>query len=80
MLIHHNHIVRLFQLHLNTGDHNLSYNVVIICTIQSPLITEGRNQLLVGAIPFLVSSEYLGPPFEYKFRSTNQMDGISIAG
>ena len=39
--------------------------------------TEGKNQALVGAIPFC--SEYLGPRFEDKFRSSNQMDGISIA-
>ena len=35
------------------------------------------NQALVGAIPFC--GEYPGPQFEDKFRSSNQMDGISIA-
>ena len=39
--------------------------------------TEGKNQTLVGAIPF--SGEYPGPRFEDKFRSANQIDGISIA-
>ena len=36
----------------------------------------GENQALVGAIPFC--GEYPGPRFEDKFRSANQMDGISI--
>ena len=40
--------------------------------------TDGKNQASVGAIPFC--SEYPGPRFEDKFRSANQMDGISIAG
>ena len=39
--------------------------------------TEGNNQALVGAIPFC--GEYPDPRFEDKFRSSNQMDGISIA-
>ena len=39
--------------------------------------TERKNQALVGAIPFC--GEYLGPRFEDKFRSANQMDGISKA-
>ena len=39
--------------------------------------TEGKNQTLVGAIPFC--GEYPGPRFEVKFRSANQIDGISIA-
>ena len=39
--------------------------------------TEGKNHALVGAIPSC--SEYPGPRFEDKFRSSNQMDGISIA-
>ena len=39
--------------------------------------TEGKNQTLVGAIPFC--GEYPGPRFEDKFRSANQIDGISIA-
>ena len=46
-------------------------NVISICE------TEGKNQTLVGAIPFC--GEYPGPPFEDKFRSANQIDGISIA-
>ena len=37
----------------------------------------GENQALVRAIPFC--GEYPGPQFEDKFRSANQMDGISIA-
>ena len=41
------------------------------------IITEGKNQTLVGAIPFC--GEYPGPRFEDKFRSANQIDGISIA-
>ena len=39
--------------------------------------TEGENQTLVGAIPYC--GEYPGPRFEDKFRSANQMDGISKA-
>ena len=39
--------------------------------------TEGKNQTLVGAIPFC--GEYPSPRFEDKFRSANQIDGISIA-
>ena len=38
--------------------------------------TEGKSQTLVGAIPFC--GEYPGPRFEDKFRSANQIDGISI--
>ena len=38
----------------------------------------GKNQALVVAIPFC--GEYPGPQFEDKFRSANQMDGISKAG
>ena len=45
---------------------------------QGQIITEGKSQALVGAMPFC--GEYLGPPFEDKFRSANQMDGISKAG
>ena len=37
--------------------------------------TEGKNQALVGAVPFC--GEYLGSRFEDKFRSANQMNGIS---
>ena len=40
-------------------------------------LTEGKNQALVGVISFC--GEYPGPRFEDKFRSANQMDGISIA-
>ena len=39
--------------------------------------TEGKNQALVGALPFC--GEYPSPRSEDKFRSSNQMDGISIA-
>ena len=38
---------------------------------------EGKNQALLGAIPFC--GEYPGPRFEDKFRSAYQIDGISIA-
>ena len=37
----------------------------------------GENQALVGALPFC--GEYPSPRSEDKFRSSNQMDGISIA-
>ena len=40
--------------------------------------TEGKNQALVGAIPFC--GEYPGPQFEDEVRSANQMDGILKAG
>ena len=40
-------------------------------------LTEGKKQALVGAIPYC--GEYPGPRFEDKFRSANQMDGISKA-
>ena len=40
-------------------------------------ISRGENQALVGATPFC--DEYPGPRFEDKFRSANQIDGISIA-
>ena len=43
----------------------------------TPRTTEEKNQTLVGAIPFC--GEYPGPRFEDKFRSANQIDGISIA-
>ena len=39
--------------------------------------TEGKNQTLVGAIPFC--GEYPGPRFEDKLQSANQIDEISIA-
>ena len=41
-------------------------------------VTEGRNQALVGGIPFC--GEYPFPRFEEKFRSANQIDGILKAG
>ena len=41
--------------------------------------TEREKQALVGAM-ILFCGEYLGPRFEDKFRSANQMDGISKAG
>ena len=41
-------------------------------------LNRGENQALGGAIPFC--GEYPGPRFEDKFRSANQMDGISKAG
>ena len=39
--------------------------------------TEGKNQALIRAIS--ICGEYPGPRFEDKFRSANQMDGISKA-
>ena len=42
-----------------------------------PVATEGENQALAGAIPYC--GEYPGPRFEDKFRSANQMEGISNA-
>ena len=39
--------------------------------------TDGKKQVLVGAIPFC--GKYPGPRFKDKFRPANQMDGISIA-
>ena len=45
--------------------------------IMISLRTEGKNQALVGALPFC--GEYPGPRSEDKSRSSNQMDGISIA-
>ena len=48
------------------------------CLIIRSFQTEGKNQALVGAIPFC--GEYPVPQFEDKFRSANQMDGISKAG
>ena len=47
-------------------------------SILGVVIAEGKNQALVGAIPFC--GKYSGPRFEDKFRSANQMDRISIAG
>ena len=41
------------------------------------LITEGKTQALVGAIPFC--GEHPGPRLEDKFRLSNQMDGFLIA-
>ena len=40
--------------------------------------TEGKNQVLVEEIPFC--GKHPGPRFEDKFRSANQMGGISKAG
>ena len=40
-------------------------------------MNRGKNQALVGKIPFC--GEYPGPRFQDKFLSANQMDGISIA-
>ena len=41
-------------------------------------VNRGKNQALVGAIPFC--GEYPGPWSEDKFRAANQMDGISKDG
>ena len=40
-------------------------------------LNRGEKHALVGEIPFC--GEYSGPRFEDKFRSANQMDGISKA-
>ena len=56
---------------------NLSQRVFIDEHVMCLNPTEGKNQTLVGAIPFC--GEYPGPRFEDKFRSANQIDGISIA-
>ena len=53
-----------------------SFSLLSFITLYIDL-TEGKNQTLVGAIPFC--GEYPGPRFEDKFRSANQIDGISIA-
>ena len=45
--------------------------------LKYPLNNRREDQALVGVILFC--GEYLGPRFEDKFRSANQMDGISIA-
>ena len=49
----------------------------LIFLIFDIILTEGKNQALVEALPFC--GEYPGPRSEDKFRSSNQMDGISIA-
>ena len=41
-------------------------------------MNRGENHALVGPITFC--GEYVGPRFEDKFRSANQMGGISKAG
>ena len=53
---------------------------VINCfrTVNDASVTEGKKHSLVGAISFC--GEYPGPRFEDKFRSANQVDGISKAG
>ena len=53
------------------------HNTKVINEVISCITTEGKNQALVGALPFC--GEYPGPRSEDKFRSSNQMDGISIA-
>ena len=55
---------------LDTCDWSM-YSNILKC------VTEGKNQALVGALPFC--GEYPGPRSEDKFRSSNQIDGISIA-
>ena len=55
------------------------YYTISLRHIQGPHKKRQReNQALVGAIPFC--GEYPSPRFEDKFRSANQMDGISKAG
>ena len=53
-------------------------HVNTVMTTSQTWPTEGKNQALVGVIPYC--GEYPGPLFEDKFRSANQMDGISEAG
>ena len=56
----------------------MSVNLAVLrIAIVERIPTEGKNQTLVGAIPFC--GEYPGPRFEDKFQSANQIDGISIA-
>ena len=55
----------------------MAFRPCVIFTVMSTQ-TEGGNQALVGTIPFC--GEYPGPRFEDKFRSANQMDGISKDG
>ena len=49
-----------------------------LISLKLPGSTEGKNQALVGAIPFC--GEYPGSRLEDKFQSANQMDEISKAG
>ena len=61
----------IIEIYLQTEGQGTHHKMV---TLQP---TEGKSQTLVGAIPFC--GEYPGPRFEDKFRSANQIDGISIA-
>ena len=70
------------NVHISCSSFITYQNQMILCTRISPgktwlSLTEGKNQALVGALPFC--GEYPGPRSEDKFRSSNQMDGISIA-
>ena len=62
-------------MHSSSG--RLSVRLSCLAADKYTAPTEGKNQTLVGAIPFC--GEYPGPRFEDKFRSANQIDGISIA-
>ena len=58
-------------------------DMLIFCSIKCVIYfamknNRGENQTLVGAMSFC--DEYSGPWFEVKFRSANQMYGISKAG
>ena len=66
-----------FQTAIQKNEAKLSSFVQLENIMVSESATEGKNQALVGAIPFC--GEYPDPQFEDKFRSSNQMDGISIA-
>ena len=68
---------RKVNLNAAPKGHQTSSFISIFLSIITRKITEGKNQTLVGAIPFC--GEYPGPRFEDKFRSANQIDGISIA-
>ena len=52
-----------------------SFYLILFSPVSTATTLE-KNQVLVGAIPFC--GEYPAPRFEDKFRSANQMDGISI--
>ena len=60
-----------------SGNYRFLIPVVRVRPHNCAYLTEGKNQTLAGAIPFC--GEYPGPRFEDKFRSANQIDGISIA-
>ena len=68
---------RSFQFDLKLKGKDTHTDSIDTCMIFPMQVTEGKNQALVGAIQYC--GEYPGPRFEEKFRSANQMDGISKA-